>query len=64
LLFKQKANLHSVKMARKCVAMQTKTFENQRQENGIYRSSNACIWRQPQVTEIFNRWPQWLRSGL
>jgi len=25
----QKANLHSVKMARKCIAKQTKTFEKQ-----------------------------------
>jgi len=28
---KEKANLHSVKMVRKCVAVQTKTFENQQQ---------------------------------
>jgi len=33
-------------------------------ENGIYRSSNACICSLLQITEIFNRWPQWLRSGL
>jgi len=51
-------------MAKKWVAMQTKTFENQRQKNGRYRSSNACICSQLHVTEIFNRWPQWLCSGL
>jgi len=49
LPLKQKANLHSTTMARKCVAVQTKTFENQGQRKRDRPK------QQRRVTEIFDR---------
>jgi len=44
LAVKQKTSLHSMKIARKCVVMQTKTFGNQPQrKRDLHYSSNACI---------------------